>query len=437
MTNRPLNLHEFFYGVLGFIDDCPTAFHTVATVTRELEADGYTKLRSDAPWSLTPGGKYYLTCNDSSLIAFRVPTCEPSGFMITATHSDSPAFKLKPAPQHTAAPYAQLNTERYGGMLLHTWFDRFLSVAGRVLVEEDGRVVSRLIAPDDFTVLIPSVAVHLDRTANDGKKLNPAVDLLPLYGMADGTTFTAQLAKWANAAEENILGHDLYLVCQDSGALWGANKAFVSAPRLDDLACVFGCLQGFLQAEENSAINVLCVFDNEETGSETKQGAGSTLLRDTLRRIANGLQCDYDALLARSFMVSADNAHALHPNHPELSDRDNCPVLNGGIVIKYNANQRYTTDAVSAALLRMLCRKADVPVQSFSNRSDMAGGSTLGSIANTHLPVRTVDIGLAQLAMHSAFETMGSADLKSLIKAMTAFYSTALDIADDGALYWK
>ena len=437
MTNRPLNLHEFFYGVLGFIDDCPTAFHTVATVTRELEADGYTKLRSDAPWSLTPGGKYYLTCNDSSLIAFRVPTCEPSGFMITATHSDSPAFKLKPAPQHTAAPYAQLNTERYGGMLLHTWFDRFLSVAGRVLVEEDGRVVSRLIAPDDFTVLIPSVAVHLDRTANDGKKLNPAVDLLPLYGMADGTTFTAQLAKWANAAEENILGHDLYLVCQDSGALWGANKAFVSAPRLDDLACVFGCLQGFLQAEENSAINVLCVFDNEETGSETKQGAGSTLLRDTLRRIANGLQCDYDALLARSFMVSADNAHALHPNHPELSDRDNCPVLNGGIVIKYNANQRYTTDAVSAALLRMLCRKADVPVQSFSNRSDMAGGSTLGSIANTHLPVRTVDIGLAQLAMHSAFETMGSAGLKSLIKAMTAFYSTALDIADDGALYWK
>ena len=425
--------------LLQFIAAAPTAFHAVSQVSKHLEADGYTKLRSDAPWTLAAGGKYYLTCNDSSLIAFRVPTCEPSGFMLTATHSDRPAFKLEPAPQHTAAPYAQLSAERYGGMLLHTWFDRFLSVAGRVLVEENGRVVSRLIAPDDFSVVIPSVAVHLDRTANDGKKLNPAVDLLPLYGMAEGASFTAQLAKWAYTTEEKVLGHDLYLFCQDEGTLWGANKAFVSAPRLDDLACVFGCLQGFLRAKEDSsdAIPVLCVFDNEETGSETKQGAGSTLLRDTLRRIANGLDCDYEALLARSFMVSADNAHALHPNHPELSDRDNCPVLNGGIVIKYNANQRYTTDAVSAALLRMLCRKADVPVQSFANRSDMAGGSTLGSIANTHLPVRTVDIGLAQLAMHSAFETMGSADLKSLIKAMTAFYSTALDIADDGALYWK
>ena len=423
--------------LLQFIAAAPTAFHAVSQVSKHLEADGYTKLRSDAPWVLAAGGKYYLTANNSSLIAFRVPACEPSGFMITATHSDSPAFKLKPAPQHTAAPYAQLNTERYGGMLLHSWLDRPLGIAGRVLVEENGRVVSRLIKPCDSSVVIPSVAIHLDRTANDGKKLNPAVDLLPLYGMADGTSFSAQLANWANAAEDNILGHDLYLFCQEEGTLWGANKAFVSAPRLDDLACVFGCLQGFLQAEENSAVNVLCVFDNEETGSETKQGAGSTLLRDTLRRIANALQCDYDALLARSFMVSADNAHALHPNHPELSDRDNCPVLNGGVVIKYNANQRYTTDAVSAALLRMLCRKADVPVQTFANRSDMAGGSTLGSIANTHLPVRTVDIGLAQLAMHSAFETMGSADLKSLIKAMTAFYSTALDIADDGALYWK
>lgn len=423
--------------LLQFIAAAPTAFHAVSQVSQHLEADGYTKLRSDAPWTLAAGSKYYLTCNDSSLIAFRVPTCEPSGFMLTATHSDSPAFKLKPAPQHIAAPYAQLSTERYGGMLLQSWLDRPLSIAGRVLVEEDGRVVSRLIAPDDFSVVIPSVAVHLDRTANDGKKLNPAVDLLPLYGMADGTSFTAQLAKWANTTEDKVLDHDLYLVYREISGIWGADDAFISAPRLDDLACVFGCLQGFLRAEENSAVNVLCIFDNEETGSETKQGAGSTLLRDTLRRIANGLDCDYEALLARSFMVSADNAHALHPNHPELSDRDNCPVLNGGIVIKYNANQRYTTDAVSAALLRMLCRKADVPVQSFSNRSDMAGGSTLGSIANTHLPVRTVDIGLAQLAMHSAFETMGSADLKSLIKAMTAFYSTALDIADDGALYWK
>ncbi len=426
--------------LLDFISACATAFHAVAQVSKHLESAGYTKLRSDAAWSLTAGGKYYLTANDSSLIAFRIPEGEVQGFLLSATHSDSPTFKLKPAPQRTAAPYAQLSTERYGGMLLHSWLDRPLSVAGRVLVEEDGRVVSRLIAPEDFSVVIPSVAIHLDRTANDGKKLNPAVDLLPLYAMADGTAFTAQLAKWAETTEEQILGHDLYLVCQDGSMLWGADDAFISAPRLDDLACVFGCLQGFLSAEAGSAIDVLCVFDNEETGSESKQGAASTLLRDTLRRIAAALGLDetaYQQLLSRSFMVSADNAHALHPNHPELSDRDNCPVLNGGIVIKYNANQRYTTDAVSAALLRAVCRKADVPVQTFANRSDMVGGSTLGSIANTHLPVRTVDIGLPQLAMHSCYETMGSADLTQLIRLMAALYGKTVCTDSDGGLILK
>lgn len=429
MTKRFIQVDD----MLRFINDCPSPFHTVHTVVKELEKAGYTRLQRG---TIVPGGKYYHTANDSSLIAFRVPSVIPTGFTVTAAHSDSPTFKVKKEAQRTAAGrYAQLCTEPYGGMLMSTWFDRPLSIAGRVLVEEDGRVVSRLIYPDVY-VLIPSVAIHMDRTANDGRKINPAVDTLPLWGMADGTSFTARLAEWANTTEENILDHDLYLVCEDAGHLWGADSAFVTSPRLDDLACVFGCLQGFLNAGDNSAINVLCVFDNEETGSATKQGAGSTLLRDTMRTVAKALQCDYEALLERSFMVSADNAHARHPNHPELSDEQNCPYLNGGLVIKYNAAQRYTTDGVSGALMRILCRKAGVSVQTYANRSDMAGGSTLGSIATTTVPVRTVDIGLPQLAMHSSCETMGSTDIQSLIAAMTALYSTALCFADDGTLYW-
>lgn len=420
--------------LLDFIGRCPSPFHTVNAVVEELEKGGYTRWQRG---NIVPGGKYYLTANDSSLIAFRIPTAAPSGFTITAAHSDSPTFKVKKTAQRASAGrYVQLCTEPYGGMLMSTWFDRPLSVAGRVLVEEDGRVVSRLIAPEEAVALIPSVAIHMDRTANDGKKINPAVDTLPLYGMEGGTSFNAQLARWADTAEENILDYDLYLVYRDAGTVWGADNAFISVPRLDDLACVFGCMEGFLHAQDNSAINVLAVFDNEETGSATKQGAGSTLLRDTLRTVAEALQCDHAALMERSYMVSADNAHARHPNHPELSDEQNCPYLNGGLVIKYNAAQRYTTDGVSSALLRTLCRKAGVSVQTYANRSDIAGGSTLGSIATTTVPVRTVDIGLPQLAMHSCVETMGSADTKGLVDAMTALYSSALCIADDGALYW-
>ncbi|MBE6971384.1 MAG: M18 family aminopeptidase [Ruminococcaceae bacterium] len=420
--------------MLDFISRCPSPFHTVKTVVDALESEGYTRWQRGG---IVPGGKYYRTVNDSSIIAFRIPNVAPTGFSITAAHSDSPTFKVKKETQRTAAGrYVQLCTEPYGGLLMNTWFDRPLGIAGRVLVEENGRVVSRLIYPEGAAVLIPSVAIHMDRTANDGKKINPAVDTLPLWGMEGGTSFSAQLAKWAKTAEENVLDYDLYLVCRDAGTVWGADNAFVTSPRLDDLGCVFGCLEGFLHAKENSAINVLCVFDNEETGSETKQGAGSTLLRDTLRTVAEELQCDYAALLERSYMVSADNGHARHPNHPELSDEQNCPYLNGGLVIKYNAAQRYTTDGVSAALLRTLCRKAGVRVQNYANRSDMAGGSTLGSIATTTVPVRTVDIGLAQLAMHSCVETMGSADTQALVDAMTALYSTALCADDDGALYW-
>ena len=410
----------------------PTAFHAVDTARRALEAEGYAPLCAADDWQLTSGGKYYLTVNGSTLLAFRLPEETPTGFMVSAAHSDAPCFKIKPGCEGAAGPYVRLSTERYGGMLLNTWFDRPLSIAGRLLVAEDGRVVSRLVGPVESAAIIPSVAPHLNSDANNGCKPNPAVDLQPLWTLSGGKgTLMQRVAQAAAVNESDILSHDLYLVNTQPGAVVSGRDEFLCSPRLDDLACAFGCLEGFLTAKASRAVAVYCLFDNEEVGSATKQGAASSLLWGVLRRIALGCGCDAERLLHNSFLVSADNAHALHPNHPELSDALNAPVLNGGVVVKYNANQRYTTDGVSAALFHQLCREAAVSVQRYANRADLPGGSTLGSIATTQTPMSAVDIGLAQLAMHSCFETMGSADYPHLVRAMTAFFSRTL--TTDGA----
>ena len=407
-----------------------------------LEEAGFVHLAMGQDWQLVPGGKYYLTANGSSLLALRIPAGKASGFMMTASHSDSPTFKLKEHPQRTSAGhYQQLNVEGYGGMLMAPWFDRPLGVAGRILTEENGRVQSHLVHLDRDLAVIPSVAIHMNRAANDGLKYNGAVDTQPLFAVGEDGPSVLELAAQAAGVEAgDILGHDLYLTCRSGGTVLGANRELLMAPRLDDLACAFGCLEGYLESGESDAIAVYCLFDNEEVGSATKQGAASTLLRDTLRRAAFALgysEEGWQQLLSGSFLVSADNAHARHPNHPELCDSENTPYLNQGLVIKYNANQHYTTDGVSAALLRSVCRKAGVPVQVFANRSDMRGGSTLGSIANTTVPVRTVDIGLPQLAMHSAVETMGCEDLDALVRAMKAVYSSALRVDEDGSFRWE
>ena len=428
--------------MLEFISASPSPFHTVYTACALLQHAGFTPLPRNSAWHLEKGKSYYLTVNGSTLIALRIPSGTPEGFVMSASHSDSPTFKLKECPQHTAAGhYLQLNVERYGGMLMAPWFDRPLGVAGRVLTEQDGRVTSHLVHIDQDLAVIPSVAIHMNRNANDGFKYNAAVDTQPLYAVGtDEPSLLSLAAQAAHVAEEDILGHDLYLTCRSRGSVAGANHELMIAPRLDDLACAFSCLQGFLNAAPSDAIGVYCLFDNEEVGSETKQGAASTLLRDTLRRTVFSLgygEEDFQRFLASSFLVSADNAHARHPNHPVLCDSENTPYLNGGIVIKYNANQRYTTDGISAALMRSICLMANVPVQVYANRSDMAGGSTLGSIANTTVPVQTVDIGLAQLAMHSACETMGTTDLRYLVQAMTTLYSKSLHLCDDGSWCWR
>lgn len=413
--------------LLDFIAASPTAFHAAHNVGELLECAGYTRLYEDEDWHIGHG-KYYVMRNSSSVIALNIPDTGFSGFMMMAAHSDSPSFKIKEAPEDKAAGlYVRLNTERYGGMIASTWLDRPLSAAGRVMVRENGRIVERLVNIERDLMLIPSVAIHMDRSVNDGKKFDPNTDMLPVISAADAkNSLRGLVAENAGVCEDDILSTDLFLYPRTPGTIWGADEEFVSSPRLDDLQCVFAALSGFVEAEPTDSAAVLCVFDNEEVGSGTKQGADSTFLEDTLMRVCEALGrsgAEYRAALNRSFMVSADNAHAVHPNHPELADRIDRPAINGGIVIKFNANQKYTTDSVSAAVFSELCRSAGVPVQRFTNRADMPGGSTLGNISSAHVSVDTVDIGLPQLAMHSCYETAGARDTEYLIRAARELFS--------------
>lgn len=323
--------------------------------------------------------------------------------------------------------YTKLNVEGYGGMLMAPWFDRPLSVAGRVVVRNNGELKERLVNIDRDLVMIPSLAIHMNREANRGIAYNPQKDLLPLLGCGNSNVRLLEiLAEDMQIEARDILAHDLFLYNRMNGTIWGADREFVSSPRLDDLQCAFASMEGMLSGKKEESIAVHCVLDNEEVGSRTKQGAASTFLKDTLRRINDSLGRSYEEYLmtlADSFMISADNAHALHPNYAEKADPVNRPLLNGGVVIKYNANQKYCTDAVSAARFKELCEKAGVKYQAFVNRSDVPGGSTLGNISNTQIPMNTVDIGLPQLAMHSPYETAGAEDTWSLIKVAEEFFA--------------
>lgn len=410
--------------LLKFLDSAHSSYHAVDALINELEAAGYSRLLESERWQLMPEGKYYLTRNGSSLVAFRVPKKIAGGFMMGAAHSDRPTFKVKHNSE-LQGTYTRVATEKYGGMLISTWLDRPLSVAGRVMVETENGIESCLLDWDGDLLLIPNVAIHMNRKANEGYAWNPAVDTLPLAGSKEAAGQFWDCME--QAAGGKILGHDLYLYVRQKATVWGVEEDYISAQALDDLQCVWGCTQGFLSAADGGAVPVLCVFDSEEVGSASQQGADSTMLEDVLGRICEAMDLDLRCMLRRSFMVSADNAHALHPNHPELADPNNAPVLGGGVVLKFNANQRYTTDGASAAIFRKVCQEADVPVQTYCNRADMAGGSTLGNISLGHVSVLSVDIGLAQLAMHSAYETASLRDSDYLHKAMQTFYGMRLE----------
>ena len=420
--------------LLDFIDNSPTAFHAVASLEKKLIENGFTSLDESSIEPLVAGGKYYLTRNQSSLLAFVLPQTKPTGFMICASHSDSPSFKIKPnAELETFGQYIRLNTERYGGMILPSWFDRPLSLAGRIAVETEDGIEMQLVNLDKDLLVIPNVAIHMSNT-NNGYNYNARTDMMPLMADISSDTKVVNLvAKEYGISADSIIGHDLFLYCRQKGIVAGADDSFFLAPRIDNLECAWTSFAGFLEATPSDAIPMFAMFDNEETGSQTKQGAASDFLTLTIDRILASLSLTEQkaALLAGSFMLSADNAHAMHPNHPEFADGKNTPHMNKGIVIKHNAAQRYTTDGVSSALFKKICQKAGVPTQVFANRSDMAGGSTLGSIATTKVSIKTVDIGLAQLAMHSACETAGTLDVDHMINACRVFFSTALKVTNN------
>ena len=414
-------------GLFDFLNAGVSAFHSTAAAVKLLEENGYQNCPESAAWELVPGGRYYTTRNASAVLAWRMPKGPLTGWHAAASHSDSPCLKIKENPELAAeGHYVRLNVEGYGGMIVPSWFDRPLSLAGRVIVRANGELQSRLINFDRDMLLIPSVAPHFKR-AGEKDELNMQTDLLPIYG--DGAacgTFLQMIAESVCVSEENLLGHDLFVYPRQKGSIWGPSGEFIASPRLDDLQCAFACFKGFLAGQRQAHASMFCLFDNEEVGSLTRQGAASTFLRDTLERICESLGMSrqaYLATVAGSLMVSADNAHAVHPAHPEKSDPGNRPYLNEGIVLKYNAAQNYCTDGLSGAMFKDICRRADVPYQVFTNRSDRRGGGTLGNLSTAQVPFPTVDLGLPQLAMHAPYEMAGTKDTLYLKRAMQLFFA--------------
>ncbi|WP_297722509.1 M18 family aminopeptidase [Intestinimonas sp.] len=428
--------HDYDRELLDFIQSNPSPYHVIEAQRKRLLEAGYEQLLESEHWTIRAGGKYFVTRNGSAIIAFRVPKREFRGFMLMASHSDSPMLKIKENPEiNVEGTYQKLNVEVYGGALLAPWLDRPLSVAGRVLVRTETGVVSRLVNVDRDLLLIPSLAIHMDREANSGHAYKVQRDLLPLYGMAGAEPLLETVSGACGADAGDILGHDLFVYDRQAPSVWGAGGAFLSSPRLDDVQCAFASLTGFLESQPGESIPVHVVFDNEEIGSSTRQGAASTFLEDTLRRLASALgltESEYLQKLPQSFMLSADNAHALHPNYADRCDPVNRPKMGGGVVLKFSGNQKYTTDAVSAAVVRMLAEKGGVRLQTFVNHSDIPGGTTLGNISVQHVAVKTADVGIAQLAMHSPYETCGSGDTAELAAlARTLFSASLLERANE------
>lgn len=428
-------MNEKIKSLCEFLDSAKSVYHSTQGLKNRLEKEGYQYLCESQAWNLKPGGKYFMTRGGAALIAFRIPEGSPSGFMISAGHSDRPTFKMKENPVLTGK-YARLAVEPYGGMLMAPWLDRPLSVAGRVLVETDEGIKTKVIDIDRDLLLIPNVAIHMNRQVNQGYAWNPAVDLIPLMGSAGTEKQLMPLLE--EAAGGKIVGDDLYLYIRQKASVWGLDEEYISAAAVDDLTCIWSCLEGFLSAGQSNAVPMFCTFDSEEVGSNSMQGAGSNLLEVVMLRICRAMGYEAERMLSQSFMVSADNAHAVHPNHPEYADPNNAPTINGGITLKFNANQKYTTDGVSAAIFRCLCQKAGVTAQTYCNRADIPGGSTLGHISMTHVSIHSVDVGLPQLAMHSCYETAGIRDVLDMVKVMTCFYSSSLLSDQDGSyrLIW-
>lgn len=415
--------------MMGLLEKSYSQFHAVRNIKEELISAGFVELKENKDFSLLPGHNYFITRNDSSVIAFKLPLHPAKQFKITATHTDSPTFKIKPNPVKRYKNISSLNCEPYGGGIYYSFFDRPLTLAGRVFVKGEDKVESKLLYIDEDLCYIPSLCIHMNRNVNSSFEANPARDTIPMLGeLPEDFSFNNYLGEKLDGKE--VVSYDLYLASREKPTLVGLNKEFLSSPKLDDLAASYSALFGFLEAEDETAINVYASFDNEEVGSLTKQGANSDFLKHTLGRVAEFLgwkKEDKFQALANSVMLSIDNAHANHPNRPDVSDPTTDVRLNGGIVIKYNANQSYTSDALSSSIVKMICEKNELKYQEYTNRNDLRGGSTLGNISNSEVSLTTVDIGLAQLAMHSSNEIMGAKDVDDMVKLVERFYSSTIE----------
>ena len=423
--------------LVEFLQESVTPFHAAATAESWLRAAGFTRLEEADYWNLEPGKGYYTTRNGSSVVAWRVPDHAIGGWRSVASHSDSPTWKIKTDIVENDG-CRRLSVEGYGGMIMSTWLDRPLTVGGRVIVKTEDGIESRLVCIDRDLLVIPSLAIHFQRDINKGHTFNPQVDMQPLWGPAGSRTLTDLVAEELGVDTADILDSDLQLVTRQAPTQIGPDGEFFMAPRIDDLECAATTLLGFLDAAaetDSACAPVWAMLDNEEVGSSSRMGAQSSYLRDVLDRIVDAIPHSGQAMhraMANSFMLSADNAHATHPNFPQKSDPCAPVRLGGGVVLKYNASQKYTTNAISGAIFRAICEKADVPVQVFTNRADEAGGSTLGNLQSHTLPIPMADIGLAQLAMHSAVETASVADAEAMTKAVAAFYRVHLRALGDG-----
>ena len=430
-------------GLAEFIESCPSMFHTVSTLCARLDAAGFAYLPEGEMWKVECGSRCYTVRNNSSIVAFKVGAdLDDYHFQVTASHTDSPTFKVK-ARGELAGPAdaLRLNVEVYGGAVDYTWFDRPLGLAGRVMVRNGARVESRLYESAADVALIPSMPPHIQRDINQSFSPNRQVDLCPVVsaGVLGKGSLDERIARELGVSPADILARDVFLVNRQKPCVWGWENEFVSAPKLDDLACVYTSLEAFLASDNSHDVSVLACFDNEEVGSNTKQGAMSTFLADALARLnaALGYGCEeLRCALAKSMLVSCDNAHAVNPNHPEKYDEGNRVALNRGIVVKEAANQKYCTDAFSRALFCGICDDAGAAWQAFANRSDAPGGSTLGNLSNIQVSMHGVDVGIAQYAMHSSYETAGTRDVLAAVRALSAFYraNVAIDGADAATL---
>lgn len=407
--------------LMNFIDNSPNCFEAVLSTKAILLENGFEELSLDKVWNLSKGGSYFTIKNDSSIICFKIgKNIVSPKIKMVASHNDSPTFKIKPLEMIVSADYTRFNTEPYGGILMSTWMDRLVGVAGRVIVNDNGTLVTKIVNLKEKNFIIPSLAIHLNREAGTNPSFNAQVDTLPLVSM-DNLTIEEILKEELDG--KKIMAHDLFLYNKDKASLAGANNELICAPKLDDLECAYISLDALINSDDDDNINICAIFNNEEVGSNSNNGAGSTFLNDVVCEIINNFNLNKRVVLASSFLVSADNAHAIHPNHPEKSDPVNNVKINKGIVIKYNAGLSYTTDGYSAAVFKDICDKINVPIQNYTNRSDMRGGGTLGYVLLSKLSVNSVDIGLPQLAMHSSFETAGVKDIYFLHKALVAYYN--------------